>query len=334
MKLVVSFIVVALNAASTIESLFDCLKRQSYPHRLIEVILIDGMSEDVTKEKMLRFQAEESSFRHITVLENPKRTLPCGWNVALDAAQGDVLLRVDAHVMIPDDFIEKNIAVLQRGEDICGGKVISVPANDSKWAIVLNEAENSMFGGGIAAFRRADEPRYVSTAAFAAYRKTVFERVGRYNEMLTRTEDNEMHYRMRRAGFRFFYDPSIVSCRKTRADLFKLLKQKYLNGYWIGRTLAIEPRCFSVYHFVPLAFVLSIAASAVLGSFGITWPAVILWSSYAVADMMMTTGSVISCESRSFLFVTLPLVFPALHICYGVGTLIGIIRSLGPKPAC
>ena len=182
MKLVVSFIVVALNAASTIESLFACLKRQSYPHRLIEVILVDGMSEDATKEIMLRFQAEESSFRHITVLDNPKRTLPCGWNVALDAVQGDALLRVDAHVSIPDNFIELNVRDLLQGENICGGKVTSVPADDSRWSLVLNEAENSMFGGGFAAFRRANSAGYVSTAAFAIYRKEVFESVGRYNE--------------------------------------------------------------------------------------------------------------------------------------------------------
>ena len=325
MGIKVSFIVVALNAASTIQKLFECLKHQTYPHEWIEVILVDGLSSDATKTEMLHFQTEENDFWQIKVLDNPKKTLPCGWNVALSAAQGDALLRVDAHVSIPDNFIELNVRDLLRGEDICGGKVTSVPGNETEWAFVLNEAENSMFGGGIAAFRRADSTGYVNTAAFAIYRKSVFDTVGSYNELLTRTEDNEMHYRMRKAGYRFYYDPEIVSYRKTRADLKSLAKQKYLNGYWIGRTLWIEPRCFSIYHFIPLAFVLFIVFSLILLSFGTAFPAAALWGAYAVVNLTMAIVSVINCKEKNGFFVLLPAIFLILHIWYGVGTAIGII---------
>ena len=331
MDMVVSFIVVALNAATTIEKLFECLERQTYPHELIEVILVDGCSEDDTKAEMLRFQSKHTDFKRVVVLDNPKRTLPCGWNEALDAAQGEALIRVDAHATISDCFIELSVRDLLNGEDICGGRVISVPADDSKWGVVLSEAENSMFGGGIAAFRRANTAKYVKTAAFAAYRKRVFDRVGRYNEALTRTEDNEMHYRMRKAGFRFYYDPEIISYRKTRSSLKKLLKQKYLNGYWIGRTLGTEPRCFSPYHFAPLAFVFSIVVSAVLLAFGVKWPASLLWGLYALVNLVMTIGSAVSCEQRNLSFLCLPIIFLMLHVWYGVGTIVGILWMLKAK---
>lgn len=324
MGIKVSFIVVALNAASTIQTLFDSLKHQTYPHEWIEVILIDGLSSDTTKTEMLRFQAEENSFWQIKVLDNPKKTLPCGWNVALNAAQGDALLRVDAHVSIPDNFIELNVRDLIGGEDICGGKVTSVPGKKTKWAFVLNEAENSMFGGGIAAFRRAESTGYVNTAAFAIYRKSVFDTVGSYNELLTRTEDNEMHYRMRKAGYRFYYDPEIVSYRKTRSDLKGLAKQKFLNGYWIGRTLWIEPRCFSLYHLTPFAFVISIFISLLFCMIGIAFPAAVLCGTYTVVNLTMAFASVISSNERNWLFVFLPGIFLILHIWYGIGTFIGI----------
>ena len=327
MEIKVSFIVVALNAASTIQTLFECLRRQTYPHEWIEVILIDGLSSDATKAEMLRFQAEANDFWQIKVLDNPKKTLPCGWNVALGAAQGDALLRVDAHVSIPDNFIELNVRDLLQGENICGGKVTSVPADDSRWSLVLNEAENSMFGGGFAAFRRAKSEGYVSTAAFAIYRKEVFDTVGQYNETLARTEDNEMHYRMRKAGYRFYYDPEIVSYRKTRADLKGLIKQKYYNGYWIGRTLWIEPRCFSLYHFVPLGFVLAIAVCSALTILGINWPARLLWYAYAAANLLMTVASVIGCKKRNWMFLFLPFIYLSLHVSYGIGTLIGIVAG-------
>ena len=327
MEIKTSFIIVALNAASTIGTLLECLKRQTYPHDLIEVILIDSNSEDSTKEQMLRFQQEEKSFWKVKVLDNPKRTLTCGWNVALDSAEGDALLRVDAHVMIPDSFIELNVRDLAAGENICGGKVTSIPADDSDWSAVLNQAENSMFGGGFASFRRARTKGYVNTAAFAIYRRSVFDSVGKYNETLSRTEDNEMHYRMRRAGYKFYYDPEIESFRKTRADLKGLAKQKYLNGYWIGRTIWVEPRCFSLYHFVPFGFVVAILGGLILHLIGINWPADLLWGMYAITNMLMTISSIVECKKRSVLSLLLPLVFLVLHISYGVGTVVGIFSG-------
>ena len=324
----VSFIVIALNAASTLDALFACLNHQSYPHDLIEVILVDSNSQDETKDKMLSFQHSESGFARILVLDNPKKTLPCGWNVALDAVTGDAILRVDAHTTFPDSFIELNVRDLNKGEDICGGKVVSIPADKSKWSITLNEAENSMFGGSFATFRHAETAQYVSTAAFAIYRKVVFDKVGKYNESLTRTEDNEMHYRMEQAGYKFYYDPAIVSYRETRATLGKLLKQKYLNGYWIGRTLSVEPWCFSLYHFVPLLFVLAIIVSIVLTVFSIKWPTILLCCAYGVVNISMSIMAFIGCKDRNITFICLPILFLLLHVGYGVGTIIGIVKSI------
>lgn len=324
----VSFVVIALNAASTLDALFDCLKKQTYPHQSIEVILVDGNSQDSTKEKMLDFVNAENDFRRVVILDNPKKTLPCGWNVALDAIEGDAVLRVDAHTTFPPEFIELNIRDLNKGETICGGKVISIPAKKGKWGITLNEAENSMFGGSFAAFRHAESAQYVSTAAFAIYRKEVFDKVGRYNEVLTRTEDNEMHYRMKQAGYKFYYDPEIVSYRETRATLGKLLQQKYLNGYWIGRTLGVEPRCFSLYHFVPLAFVLAIVLTAIMALCGVIWPSAALWIAYGIANIAMTGMAVIGCKERNILFICLPVLFLMLHVWYGVGTMVGIGKMI------
>jgi len=326
----VSFIVIALNAASTLPSLFKCLKRQTYPHKAIEVILVDGRSSDETKQIMKRF-ALDNDFNRTVVLDNESRTLPCGWNVALAAVQGDAILRVDAHTTFPPEFITKNVHNLSKGEDICSGKVISIPAEKTNWSITLNEAENSMFGGSFAAFRHADKARYVSTAAFAIYRKEVFDKVGSYNELLTRTEDNEMHYRMKQAGYKFYYDPEIVSYRETRGTLGRLLKQKYFNGYWIGVTTGIEPRCFSVYHFVPLAFIIAIIVTAFISFVGITWPAKLLWLAYIVVNILMTVIAVISSKERNVDFICIPAIFFMLHLWYGVGTLVGVIKMINFK---
>lgn len=323
-ELNISFVVIALNAEGTLDALFRCLKQQTYFHSRIEVILVDGISSDRTKEKMISFRDSDQDFKRVVVLDNPKKTLPCGWNVALDNVQGDAVLRVDAHTIFPDNFIELNVRDLNKGENICGGKVVSIPAKKTKWSITLNEAENSMFGGSFAAFRHAETAQYVSTAAFAIYRKEVFDKVGKYNEQLTRTEDNEMHYRMKQAGYNFFYDPEIVSYRETRSSFGKLLKQKYLNGYWIGRTMGVEPRCFSLYHFVPCAFVLAIIVTSLLAIAGIKWPIIALWYAYGVANLTMTVTAIVGSKDRNIDFICLPFMFLLLHVWYGVGTIVGI----------
>lgn len=323
--MVVSFVVVAYNAEKSIGSLFQCLQQQTYPKELIDVILVDSNSKDRTKAIMEDFAAN-AHFRSIAVLDNPKRTLPCGWNVALSHVRGDVVLRIDAHATMAEDFITRNVQHLADGKDISCGKVVSNLDHASAFGKTVNLAENSMFGGSVASFRRAEQPCYVSTGAFAMYRKVIFDTVGGYNESLARTEDNEMHYRMKQAGYRFFYDPKIVTYRQTRPSFGKLLKQKYLNGYWIGLTMGVEPRCFSLYHFVPFAFVLGILFTSVFALLGIWLLAALMWGLYALVAIAMTLMSVLGSEDRSAYCLLLPFMFFCLHVSYGTGTLVGLAK--------
>lgn len=322
----ITFCVVAYNAAKTIGRLFDDLLNQTYPLINIEVVLVDGNSTDGTKNVLQAFKTEnDEKFARIIVLDNSKRTLPCGWNVALKNYTGEAILRVDAHASIPSDFVEKNVNLIERGEKICGGKVISLPATDSSWTETVNAAENSMFGGSFAKFRRSEEACYLDTIAFAMYSREVFDAVGLYNESLARTEDNEMHYRMRQAGYKFYYDPTIVSTRTTRSSFKALLKQKYLNGFWIGKTLKVCPKCFSLYHFVPAVFVLGIIVTTILILLHWNLGAKLLWIAYGVASILMAITSFIQSKNRSAYYLLLPFMYLALHVGYGVGTLIGTI---------
>ena len=100
-----SFIIVALNAAGTINKSLSSLKKQNYPHENIEVILVDSFSSDNTKKMMLEFQQDEKSFARVVVKDNPGKYLACGWNVALKEVTGDIVLRVDAHTEFPEDFV-------------------------------------------------------------------------------------------------------------------------------------------------------------------------------------------------------------------------------------
>lgn len=321
----VSFIIIAYNAEKTLPSLLENLKKQDYDHKKIEVILVDSNSSDKTKYIMEEFKNSNLDFNHICVANNPKKTLPCGWNVALEKVTGEIVLRVDAHTSIPTDFISSNVNCIRSGEDICGGKVESILESDDGIQKTLLVAENSALGGGIAKFRRSNKKEYVSTLAFASYKKEVFDKVGRYNESLARTEDNEMHYRMKEAGYKFCLDPNIKSQRFARSSFGKLIKQKYLNGYWIGLTMGVQPKCFSIYHFVPFIFVMSIIITSILSALG--WPLMLylLGGAYLLANIMLTVVAFIT-EDFNIFNLCLPVIFFAMHISYGLGTLIGLIK--------
>ena len=106
----VSFIVVALNAEKTIKSLLEDLNNQTYPHKDIQLIFVDSLSTDKTLKILNNFKKDyENEYMSVSIKNNPKKILPCGWNIALKEVLGDVVLRVDAHSHIPEDFIEKNV---------------------------------------------------------------------------------------------------------------------------------------------------------------------------------------------------------------------------------
>lgn len=325
--MLVSFIVVAYNAEKKLLNLLRDLEKQDYDHRRIEVILVDSNSTDRTKQVMKDFAESDHGFSRVCVLDNPKKVLPAGWNIALKECYGDVILRVDAHASIPDDFVRKNIECIKSGEKICGGPRISIINENNAWQKTLLLAETSMFGSGIAEYRRKRIKKYVSTLAHAAYHKEVFQTVGGYNESLVRTEDNEIHYRMRKAGYKFCFEPAIVSYHHARNSLKHMIKQKFLNGYWIGITLGVCPRCFSWYHFAPFCFVVAIAITTIMTWCGIILPACLLWGLYGGGAVLMTTLSV-SKEQFSPWYLLLPVLFLLLHLSYGLGTIIGVVRML------
>lgn len=360
-KLFITMCVIAYNEGNSIGGILECINQQDYEHEHMEVVLVDGMSTDNTKSVMLEFaEKNEGNFQRIVVLDNPKKTLPSGWNVALREYKGDAIIKVDAHAVIPQDFVSKNVAVLNTGEYICGGQRPNIIDKPTPFKETLLLAESSMFGSSIADYRNNPGRTYVKSLFHAAYRREVFDKVGFFNEDLVRTEDNEIHYRMREAGYKLCFDPDIISYQYTRSSLKAMLKQKYANGFWIGKTSRVCPKCLSIYHFVPFAFVSAIIASllaiAGLGSADslfdkctertgrkrydrgvrkklkniVVTLTIVMWALYGTLACTMAAVSSIKVGSkRNITNILLPVLFLMLHISYGAGTIMGLMDKQG-----
>ena len=318
----ISFIVVAYNAAASLPLLLEDLRAQTLPPGQLEVLLVDSASTDGTRRVMEQFAAGAPF--PVRVLANPRRWLASGINVALRAATGDAIIRLDAHARIPADFLQKSLAALEQGEDIVGGCVAGAQPH-TPWEAVMHALDTSRFCGGAAPFRNSGEARYVDTLAYALYRREVYDCVGLYDERLRRTEDNEMHYRMRKAGYRFYFSPDILSYHAARPTLLGQLRQKWGNGYWIGRTMHIQPHCFAPRHLIPALFVLLLLGCLLLLPL-FHWPLALLLCAYGIVDLAFSVkGALREEKGRLLTLLALPLLFPLVHIVYGAGTLLGLL---------
>lgn len=317
---------IAYNEADAIAGLFRDIALQDYPHNKIEVVFVDSMSTDATYNKMEEFKNTDYGFKNVTIVQCAKRNQAFSWNAALMTAMGDVIIRVDAHARIPRNFVSRNVYNLRQGEMVVGGGRPNISSNVSAWKLTLLAAEDSLFGSSIAGYRRpASEKKYLDSLFHAAYRREVIEKVGGFNEDLGRTEDNEFHYRIRKAGFKMCCCPDIISYQHSRNDLRGMIRQKYANGKWIGLTVSVCPGCISYFHFVPFAFVMMLIGCLVLAAFGFPLFLNLLLSLYLMFDMVNTVG-VFTTKNIQPQFFLLPFIFPLLHISYGLGTISGLLQ--------
>ena len=324
----VSLCVIAYNEEGLIRGLLDDISKQSYPHELTEIVFVNNGSTDTTPELFSSFANINKDFLRVCIRSQERLNQAQGWNTALSNAMGDVIIRIDAHARIPHNYIEECVKEIENGEDIVGGGRPCITQQKTDWDITLLAAEECMFGSSIMSYRRKHEKKeYLSSLFHACYRRKVFARVGGFNENLGRTEDNELHYRMRKAGYKFACCPNIVSYQYIRGSFWGMVKQKFSNGFWIGLTLFICPGCLSALHFAPFCLVLGIIISTALLFRGTAWVLTALLLAYLAFDIAVTV-SALNFKGYNKKKPLLFLMFPVLHIAYGLGTLIGIIDAV------
>ena len=327
--MLVSVVVGLLNEEKFLPRLIEDFKKQTYNHNEIELIFIDGMSKDNSWKILEDFKNSNHDFYDVVLLKNPKVILSAGMNVGIKAARGECILKVDCHSHITDNFIENNVKIIEEGEDVCGGPRPNIIENADNFSKTLLLVEENMFGSGIADYRKKTTKKYVSSVFQGMYKKSIFDKIGLLDEKVGRVEDNELHYRIRKNGYKIRYSNDILSYQYTRPTLKRMLKQKYSNGYWIGKVSHVYPKAFSIFHFVPLAFVLAIIFS--LCVIPITSIFIILLSSvYFLFTILITIMTIIN-NKFNVTILLMPIILFLIHVYYGVGTLVGLIKGCSWK---
>ncbi len=304
---------------------------QDYPSDRLEVLIVDGMSTDGTRDLVQQMiEALPSHSPAVRLLDNPEHIVAPGLNRATGKARGEVLIRVDGHCEVPSSYVSRCVAhLISSGADGVGGRVVTVGETATARAIAL--AMSSRFGVGGSAFRtsalqRAD--RWVDSVPFPAYTREIVERAGFYDEELVRDQDDEYNYRIRKLGGKLLLAGNIESRYYSRGSLGSLFRQYRGYGYWKVRVLQKHPRQMNPRQFVPPLFVLGLVASlpAFLSRRLRSYAGVFV-AAYLLANL--TTSLALAWRNGLQHMLRLPLAFALLHLGYGIGFLTGLVRFRG-----
>lgn len=234
-------------------------------------------------------------------------------------------MKIDAHASVPSNFVRENVKIIQQGEYVCGGPRPTIVDDDSDFAHTLHLVEENMFGSSFASYRKGSGNKYVKSVFHGMYKREVFENAGLNDEQLIRTEDNELNYRIRENGYKIRYSDNIESYQFIRPTLWKMLKQKYGNGYWVGLTAHVRRKCLSIFHFIPAVFV---------AIFGVTRLIKPIWKKpyrllMLIYGSFIGASSLLAIKKEKFRKTNLlmPFIMYMVHMAYGIGTIVGLVKG-------
>lgn len=292
---------------------------QDYP-AIAEILVVDGMSDDDTRQVVAGFAARDP---RVKLLDNPGRIVPTAMNVGIRAATGSIVVRVDGHTRIQPDYVSRCVEALAASRADCvGGRMDAV--GDSFIGRAVAAATSGPFGVGDSHFHYSQTPRFTETVYLGSWQKESLVRAGGFDEEMVRNQDDELNYRIRKAGGTVWLDPSIRSEYTPRGSLLKLWSQYRQYGLWKVRVFQKHPPMMRWRHFVPAAFVLAALTAGVLA---VTVP----WGRYALAGgaavyVMAAILAAMRTPARPSERMVMPLVFATIHAAYGTGFLVGLVR--------
>ncbi len=319
----ISIIIPCLNEEKYISTCLDSLFESDYDKSKMEVLVVDGMSSDKTRE-IVRYYAEKYSY--IKLLDNPDKIVPKAMNLAIAEASGEYIIRLDAHSKFPKEYFSKLIYYSQKlNADNVGGVVITDVKNRNKKSNSIKVVLSHRFGVGNSDFRTGiDSIKEVDTVPFGCYPKRVFKQYGYYDERLIRNQDIELNKRIINGGGQVYLIPDIQCTYYARENFLDLAKNNYNNGFWniltgyYTKTL----NSLSLRHFIPLLFVLSLMVPLGLSLFfpKILWIAFFSLASYLSLVIIISFRIKNSSHSIGYLIIS----FVTLHFSYGLGSFMGI----------
>ena len=326
----VSVIIPCYNEERFIGKALENLADQ-YAAKDYEIIVVDGMSNDRTREVIAEFQQSHPEIS-IKLVGNPTRHIPRALNLGIAAARGEIIARIDAHAAPSSGYIRRCVEVLSEdGTAVVGMPCRVQPGADTALARAIALAVSHPFGIGDAKYRLNDggamqEP--VDTVAFACFRKSLWSELGGFDEKLLTNEDYDFNYRVRLRGERVMLDGLAHCDYFARTTLTKLAAQYFRYGYWKARMIRQRPQSIKLRHLVAPVFVASIVLLAAVGFWrSIAWTMLGLeLATYLLAALAFAYQAARGNQEKLPAMLAMPLVFFTIHFSWGTSFLAGALR--------
>ena len=318
----ISVIIVFRNEEKYIVNCIKSIEQQFNDKDKWELLLIDGKSTD--KSILVAQKYLKKANINFRIIVNEKKILASGWNIGIKEAKGNYVIRPDAHATLHKNYIKEGIKTLEDMPEVTAvGGILETKANGF-WGNIIKVALSSKVGVGNSSFRTATKSGFADTAVFAVYRKSIFEKVGYFNEKLVRHQDNDMHKRIKDAGGKFFLNINMKADYYCRDTIPKLLKQMFNIGKYLP--MLFGKSSFSIRHLIPFLFISSLLILLFLGQ--LFNPMMFFAATiYLFYLLIVFIDSLINSIKTKNIFVLLNIfIIPLMHLSYGLGTIFGFFK--------
>lgn len=322
-----SIIVPCYNEQATIRLLLEAIYNQTYPRHEIEVLIADGRSSDGTREAIQAYQDEHPDLP-IRVLDNPQQSISSALNIAIRAAKGEYIIRLDAHSQPYPDYVERCITALRLGKGDNVGGIWEIQPGGKGWmAGPIAVAAAHPLGVGDANYRVGSEAKVVDTVPFGSFKRSLAMQIGLYDETLLTNEDYEFNARIRKSGGIIWFDPTIRSVYYSRGNIIDLTRQYFRYGYWKGKMLRRYPGTLRWRQLLPPLFVASLALFGIASLFISVFRWVLIFEIGSYLLVILAVGLKLALKKGDLsLIIGFPLAVATMHISWGFALLWSIIH--------
>lgn len=300
---------------------------------LTEILVIDGMSTDRTREIVTDFCTKESNIR---LLDNPKLYQVAALNTGIEKSKGEMILRLDAHAIYPENYlIDLYTTITSVDCDCAGGVVETYPGSDTFQAAIVQSVTTHPFGVGNSSFRTSESHGYRDTVPYGLFHREIFTKYGKYNEQLVSGEDYELSSRIRLNGAKIWQNGSVKIKYFNQPTLYKFYRKQFeREGHYNVYMWYLAPYTFALRHVLPGVFAAGVIGGLILSLFSAVFLYIFLAVMILYALLALISSFQQSMRYRKYLlFPVLPFCFFGFHFLYGLGIISGILKlAVGKAP--
>ncbi len=330
----ITFIIPFYNEESFLGRMLKSLEIQNLDKIIIEVILVDGKSSDKSCKVISDFISNSLNKNvHYKILPNEKRKTSYGFNLGIKYANANIIGFGGAHCIYPDDLFKNVIDIFKNidADVIGGGHKNMIPDKTGIFSKALSALYVSPFGAGVAAYHRKSKAGYVDTVFGGFYKRSIFEDIGNFDNNLDRGQDFELNARIKKAGYKIYFDPKLNNDYIIKTNAFYYMKRAFNTGRSLPKAWFMDINNFSLRHFIPFCFfvyILILITAQLLG-----YDILIIKIPFILYCISILFSSLWLIFTKNFGFsgiLTIPIFF-LYHLTYGLGTMIGLFKNVKIK---